>query len=92
MRVSVEYMSLIRDASGVDAEDLISQTDSLTLADMLEHLAENHAEPFRAAVLDNSGTMHPWLMVTVNDVLVRSPEAILRDGDRVTIAVPISGG
>ncbi len=94
MRVSVEYMSLIRDASGVDAEvvDTTTDADSLTLADLLDRLVSKHDDSFRAAVLDERGVMHAWLMVTVNDTLIRDPAAILRDGDRVTLAVPISGG
>lgn len=92
MRVSVEYMSLIRDASGVDAEDFDTDADPFTLADLLGRLVSKHGDSFRAAVLDEQGVMHAWLMVTVNDTLLRDPAAILRDGDRVTLAVPISGG
>lgn len=92
MRVSVEYMSLLREASGRDAESLDIEADTLSLADLLAQLAATHNDSFRAALLDDAGTMHSWLMVTINDTLIRDPAALLRDGDRVTLAVPLSGG
>lgn len=90
MRITVEYMSHVRDAAGVEEEQL--EGESLTVAGALGRVAEAHGETMRPLLLDEAGSPHPWLMLTINDAMTRDPAAALADGDRLTIAVPISGG
>lgn len=92
MQITVEYMSHIRDAAGVDAESLTAEGESTTLAGALCSLADAHGPKLRPLLLDGHEVIHPWLMITVNDSMVRDPDTPLRDGDRLTIAVPIAGG
>lgn len=92
MQVSLEYMSLIRDAAGTSAETVHADSRELALADLLAMVTANRDDKFRDLMLDPEGGPHPWLMVTVNDALVRDPTMKIKDGDRVSFAVPISGG
>lgn len=90
MRITVEYLSHIRDAAGIDEEPI--ETDTATIAGALRAVAEAHAPAMPPLLLDEAGLPHPWLMLTINDAMTRDPAAPLREGDRLTIAVPISGG
>ena len=92
MRITVEYMSHIRDTAGVDEESVSIEGESATLGGALGTIAETHGPALRPLLLDESGLPHTWLMLTINDAMVRDPAAPLRDGDRLSIAVPISGG
>ena len=92
IRIRVEYFGPLRDAAGVSHET-VELADRPTPASLLHHLADARPGRFAALVRDASGGIARSLMLARDDTqieIVGGP--LLRDGDRLTILVAISGG
>lgn len=92
MQVNVEFLNMLRDAAQCDDATIALDGDSNTLSGLLDHVCTGREQRLREMIFSTEGRPHPWLMMTINDTLVRDPSTSLRDGDRVTLGVPISGG
>ena len=91
MKVSVSYFGQIKSAVGCGAEEFESPT-SVTPAELLRLVVERH-EAARRMLIADSGKPQKALLFLVNDEQVHADsEESLRDGDRVTLMPPISGG
>ncbi|MFQ5502813.1 MAG: MoaD/ThiS family protein [Phycisphaerae bacterium] len=92
MNVTVEYSAQLSTAIGV-AEESVETGPGCTPAGLIGLLAERHGDAFRMLVLDDTGRVLPWIVLTVGDRTVEfdSPRT-LEDGQRFGIIIPISGG
>lgn len=92
MKVSLKYFAQVREAAGVEAEELVIAAGT-TLIALLRHAATLHGEAFRSLVLTAEGQVRPSLIVLRNGVPTRhAPEGSLSAGDEVSIFSPVSGG
>lgn len=90
MKVTLEYFGTLREAAGLNQEDL----DLAVGADgtmLLQSAAEKHGEPLRSLLLNAEGTPHPWLLIAVDD-MVETRAIELSQGAHVLLSSPISGG
>jgi molybdopterin converting factor small subunit len=90
MQVTVHYFAQLRRAAGVASESVAVQP-GCTLAQLVQRLAEHHDESFRNLVLDAAGQPQRTLLYAIGDCQAEL-DAVLRDGDTVTILTPMSGG
>ena len=81
IRVTVHYYQAMRNAAGV-ACDGVTLDDGATVGDLLTRLAARNATFAR---------MRPSLLLAVNNEFA-APATALREGDRVDIMPPASGG
>ncbi len=90
MGVTIEYMTQIRDAAGLERETAETPPGA-TVGDAVAEAAHRHGSPLHPLLLDDTGAPHPWLLLVLNETVVR-PSAEIRDGDTLCITSPISGG
>ena len=92
MKITIEYSAQIRRTLGV-SEETIDLVDSQSLHDLISHLAEKHGQLFKDLILDVEGNLSRMILASVNSVQVQESTSVdLRDGDRVNLMSPISGG
>ena len=92
MKITIEYSAQIRHIIGV-SEETIDLEDSQYLHDLILHLAEKHGQLFKDLILDMEGNLSRMILASVNGEQIRGiPSANLKDGDRVNLMSPISGG
>ena len=92
MKITIEYSAQIRRTLGV-SEETINLVDSQSLHDLISHLAEKHGQLFKDLILDVEGNLSRMILASVNSVQVQESTSVyLRDGDRVNLMSPISGG
>lgn len=81
MTVRVLYFARVREALGLDSED-VEVTDGATVQDVLESLVSRH---------DIVRVLLPALRTGVNDRYA-ARDTTLRDGDEIALLSPVSGG
>ena len=92
MHVTLNYFAQVRQAAGVEAEQVQLDDDTDVLG-AVEEVAERHGKDLRGLVLDESGAIRPSLMVLVNGQSLSAGQSLaLADGDEITILSPIAGG
>ena len=75
------------------SEETIDLEDSQYLHDLISHLAEKHGQLFKDLILDMEGNLSRMILASVNGEQIRGrTSANLKDGDRVNLMSPISGG
>ena len=90
MQLTVEYFGQLRVAAGVEfvTVDLPEGTDVLAL---VQHVTENGNRNLGSQLISEDGSVHPWIMIAVDDVAT-SHGTVLCDGQTVVLSAPISGG
>ena len=91
MQVTVEFSAQLRVAAGASAEE-IELAEGATLGDLVQRLGDVHGEPLRHLLMDDAGQLHPWLIADCNGAMRNGSTESLRDGDRIRLLSPISGG
>ena len=92
MQVTINYFAQVRQAAGVESEQL-SLDDGLDIQTALSELAQRHGHDFRAMVLDQAGAVRPGLLTVVNGRSVPSPQQHpLVDGDELSLISAVAGG
>ena len=90
MQVTVHYFAQLKRAAGVASETVVVEPDA-TLAQLVQRLAQQHGDAFRALVLDAAGQPQRTLLYAVGDEQA-DLDRVLREGDVVTILAPMAGG
>lgn len=92
MHVTIKYFAQVRQAAGVESEQL-SLDDGVDIQTTLAELAQCHGDDFRALVLDQAGSVRPGLLTVVNGQSVTSPKQHpLADGDELSLISAVAGG
>jgi len=92
MKVTVEYAAQLKRAAGIGSET-IEVSPGCTLAQLIDEVARRHNGELNRLLTDESGALHPSILLFVGDEQVRGPlDRELRDRDVVTMISPISGG
>jgi molybdopterin converting factor small subunit len=90
--LTIEYTAQLRRAAGVASETRDTGGDC-TLEDLVHWMVQRHGEELRQVLLDGEGRLQRSILVFVDEEQVAgAAETILRDGQTVTFAAPISGG
>lgn len=91
MKITIEYGTQVRVASGVNSEQL-DLAEGSTAAELLKQVRVTREDSLSTWLTD-SGQPRPGLLVFIND---RSTTAlhstILQDGDQVALLTLVSGG
>jgi len=94
MKIRLEYCAQVRDAAGIEEEDLACEAGT-TPAALLKTLAERRGEKIRALLLDAAGKPQRGVLFLLNEEPV-PPEQLgereLRDGDKLTVLPAMAGG
>jgi molybdopterin converting factor small subunit len=92
MKVDVEYSAQARIRAGCVSESF-EMSEGVPLAGLLEAIAERHGDPMRELLYGAGGGISGAILLFLGDGQVSAdrPDA-LRDGDRITVMSPISGG
>lgn len=92
MVVTVEYTAQLKRASGTAREDF-DLSDSATLLDLVNTIADRHGEELARMLKAADGTPQSTVIPFVGDDQTRWDAAdALSDGVTVTLLSPISGG
>ena len=92
MNITLKYFAQVREAAGVESEQ-VQLPDGSDLAAAIEHAAAAHGDAFRATVLAEGGGVRPSLLLLVNSVPVpRGTFRELHDGDEIGVFSPVAGG
>jgi len=92
MKVTVNYYTGLRQASGKDSETLTFAKE-MALRELAEHLGATYGEGANKALFDADGTFRPTLMALVNGNVVDKHEPYtVKDGDEVTFLEAVAGG
>lgn len=91
MRVTVHYMAQIKRTAGCSSEEVETPGDAATLGAFLQALGNRHGPALRTLLLDEANEPRKSLLFFVGDEHADLAQP-LRDGDSVTILVPMSGG
>jgi len=95
MKLTIEWMSQLRDAAGaaqqvLECPDTCHLTQALELA--LAELPTIHSDPLRSMVMPN-GHRHSAILVAVDGVQIAcDADPILSDGATILLSSPIAGG
>ena len=68
MKVTLEYFGMLREAAGLNQEDLELPGGADGQA-LVQSAAERHGEPLRSLLLSAEGVPHPWLLIAIDDVV-----------------------
>jgi len=94
VRVKVSHYVLIDEHSGVKTEYV--EVPKATIGDLIDQLAKKYGPKFRSLLLDpKTGELQYGIIVSLNDQDVRAMKSLmtpLKNGDRVSLLPPISGG
>jgi len=92
MKIAVEYTAHLKRATGIGREE-IEVPERSTILQTIEVLLARHGEEFRTYLLNSEGSIHPSLVIAVNDeqVFLDAPTQ-LSDGDTVVLLAAIAGG
>lgn len=92
MEITIEYSAQVKTAAGIPSET-IELSDGASTNDLLTTVSEQHGDPLRGVLLDESGAPQRSILVFVGEEqsFAESPLA-LRDRDRVVVLSPVSGG
>ena len=92
MHVTIHYFAQVRQAAGVESEEL-KLDDGSDVAAALSELAGRHGDGFRALVLDPQGAVRPSLVTLVNGAPIpHGQQPPLSDGDEISLLSAIAGG
>ena len=92
MHVNVEYAAQLKRAAGIGSET-VELSAGQTLHDLVLDVARRHGGDLSRLLLDDTGVLHPSILLFVGDEQVRGDlNQPLRDRDVVTLLSPISGG
>ena len=73
----------------------VSAKEGATLFEVLKQMEKEHGESVRGKILAPSGDFHPYVLASINDADIRGLNGIdtrLNDGDKILIALQITGG
>ena len=91
MKVTVEYAAQVKKATGKGGED-VELPDGSSLQELVHTIATQYSDEVSRVLLNETGQLHPSILVFVDDEQLRDSDALLADGQRVTFLSPISGG
>lgn len=92
MQVTVEYAAQIKRAAG-RSSDVFTFDGRCTLPVLLDRVVQQHGGDFATILTGGDGNLRPSILLFHGDRQIRPDEpAEFRDGDRLTIMSPISGG
>ena len=92
MNVRMNYFAQVRQAAGVESEQLEVAEGSDTVA-AIRAAAERHGNAFRELVLADDREARAGLLILVNSVPAPpGTHRVLSDGDEMAIFTPVSGG
>lgn len=89
IRVKVEVLGYLRQLAG--KREFEVELTLPTIGGLMSALTQTYGEDFRKAVVptDNEGFL---MHVLLNGTRLQRPSTTLRNGDRVTIIPPVTGG
>ena len=90
MQVTVHYFAQLKRAAGV-ASETVTLESGVTLGQLLQRLAAQHSDTFRAMALDAAGRPLRTLLFAVGDEQA-DLHRVLNDHDVVTLLAPMAGG
>jgi MoaD family protein len=95
MQVKVHYISLVKSYTNKSQED-IAMPDDATVAQLLDHVADEYGKQFKAEVFDTEKKeMRQTFVAMVNGVLadqLKGMETTLKNGDNVILMSLMTGG
>lgn len=84
--LTVRYFASLREAAGLEQEEVAVVAPGVTLPDLLEYLRDAHDELFVERLVG------PGVRIAVNDELLDAPPGLLGPGDVVAFLPPVTGG
>ena len=95
MKIKVHYISLVKSFTK-NSQDEFDLKESITLADLLDKIAEKYGKPFTQEVYDLAKKeMKSTFVAMINGVLMDQLKGIntpLKDGDNVILMSLVTGG
>lgn len=92
MNVSFLYFAQVRAAAGAESES-IAVSDDTPLRGAVEAVVAKHGDDFRNLVFGKTGEIQASLLVLVNGIPAdRSGDAVLKEGDQVSLLSAVAGG
>jgi len=92
--VSVRFFAALREIVGKKEETLdFPKGRDVDVEKVLKRLAELHGQEFSEYVYDaQTGDVHGYLQILVNEKIAKILTAELKDGDVLAIIPPVGGG
>src|SRR5262249_10571644 len=90
MNVGVRYLAQLKQAAGRSAEQ-VALAAPCTIEEFIGDLARRHGGSLSALLLTATGQLQPTILTFIGDDQANR-DAVLRDGDIVTLLTPIAGG
>jgi len=92
MNVEIQFFAQLGQAAGTSAMS-VELEPPCTAQELVARLAAEHGKPFSQLVLDESGALHPTVLLFVGqDQIAWHEPAELRHRDTVLLLSPIAGG
>jgi len=95
MRVTVSFLGAHPAAKIAGGASVALEVPGATIADLVRELADRYGEPMRRYLLDETGELDRAFKVVVNEKEWLTREELgrpLGEGDRIAIAILVSGG
>ena len=92
MKVTVNYLAQLKQASGIPSENLVLE-HPCSVKELAIQLAEKHGEPLRSFLLNSTGGLSNSILVLVGDTQIHWDQPIpVQEGDVISFMSPIAGG
>lgn len=92
MKIKLRYTAQLKDVAKVGTDEVeLKENDGIQT--LLDRLVEKYDKAFGAILFDNKGNYRNSNLIVINQSQVNYAEnSLLKNGDKVTIMSPISGG
>jgi molybdopterin converting factor small subunit len=91
LRITVKYSMPFREDAGVTEEMYETDQESTTVARVLDLIASRHSSMTKFIDSTSDEAQRHHLVVAVNSRLARLSDGV-RDGDRISLLLPVIGG
>jgi len=92
VNVTVRYLGPLAAEAGSSSE-VFAFSSGVTLRDVLRAVTASRGPGFRRLILDGSGEVEPFVLVTLNGKMVPGDQdPMIDDKAEITLAVAVSGG
>ena len=92
MKINLRYTAQLKDVAKVGTDEIeLGENDGIQV--LLDCLVKKYDKAFGAILFDKDGNYRNSNLIVINQSQVNYAEdSLLKDGDKVTIMSPISGG
>lgn len=90
--IQIEFFAQLEAVAQQPVKQLTLNRDE-TLGDFIKRACREDTEALSRLILDAEERIHPWIMVSLNNAVVRDLEMIaIKEGDVIRLMPAISGG